>query len=135
MKSSNGCSRDTLVSLVIDAVAAVAPQARSIAAETSLVGSDAVLDSVGFVTFLVSLEERLDNAVDLAASFMQHEDVDADAGPFRTVGSLADHLSQLLGSQEGREDERAEVPGRHTSIDKGLHQARSGWFGAFGRSL
>jgi hypothetical protein len=88
-----------LVSLVSEAVTTVSPDQGSLGAGTALIGESAVLDSVGLVTLLVALEERLDGAVDLAASFMAHANPDAPDHPFRTIGSLAEHLHGRLPAQ------------------------------------
>lgn len=87
-----------LVSLVSESVTSTKPDVGPLTADTPLIGQHAVLDSVGLITLLVSLEEKLHGAVDLAASFMSQEDPDAPEHPFRTISSLASHLHQELSS-------------------------------------
>jgi acyl carrier protein len=89
-------TRDEIVKTVIDSVGVVVPDLVSVNADTYLVGPDAVLDSVGFVTLLIALEENLGDAVDLSASFLEQSDIEEAADPFSTVGSLADHIIGLL---------------------------------------
>jgi hypothetical protein len=96
MHSTNGQARDNLVSAVIEAVATIRPDAPHVDGQTRLSGTGALLDSVGLVSLLINLEQRLDNAVDLASSLMESANVPEDKNPFQTVGSLADHIHRLL---------------------------------------
>jgi acyl carrier protein len=89
-------TRNEIVKTVIDSVGVVMPDLVSVNADTHLVGPDAVLDSVGFVTLLIALEENLADAVDLSASFLELNDIGEAGDPFSTVGSLADHIIGLL---------------------------------------
>jgi acyl carrier protein len=89
-------SRDDLVRAIATAIKAVAPNAASVDASTRLMGQHAAVDSVGFVTLLVQLEQDLGNGVDLSTSFLEQSSVDESSNPFRTVGSLADHLRHLI---------------------------------------
>jgi hypothetical protein len=93
---STAASREDLIRVIANAVTAVAPTAGSVDASTRLMGQHAAVDSVGFVTLLVQLEQDLGNAVDLSTSFLEQSSVDEAANPFRSVGSLADHLRQLM---------------------------------------
>ena len=81
---------------VVDSVRVVSPDAATVDVNTHLVGPEAVLDSVGFVTLLITLEERLGNVVDLSASFLEQSELVESGDPFSTVGTLADHIEGLL---------------------------------------
>jgi acyl carrier protein len=90
-------TKNDLVRLVVDSLKVIRPDVDIVfGADTHLVGPEAVLDSVGLVTLLVALEENLDNAVDLSASFLQPDDSEDRRDPLSTVGSLADHITGLL---------------------------------------
>src|SRR5262245_756025 len=89
-------SRDAIVSVIAGAVATVSPDSGTVDETTYLLGSYAILDSVGFITLLVTLEQNLKNAVDLSASFMEQGHFEETKNPFRTVGSLANHIHNLL---------------------------------------
>jgi acyl carrier protein len=95
-------TRDQVVSVVIDTLAAVSPDVGAASADTHLMGNQAVLDSVGFVTLLVSLEQNLGGAVDLAAAFIEQGDAADKDHPFRTVGTLADHIHRQMAAQAAR---------------------------------
>jgi acyl carrier protein len=85
-----------IVHVVVDTLTLVVPTITVADADTSLMGSEAVVDSVGFVTLLVSLEQNLAGKVDLVSSFSALGDVAEKDHPFRTVNSLASHIQSLL---------------------------------------
>ena len=89
-------TRNELLRTVIESVKGVRPDAAGVGADTHLLGPNAVLDSVGFVTLLIAVEGNLGNAVDLSTSFLEQNGVDAAGSPFSTVGLLADHIGALL---------------------------------------
>lgn len=82
--------------VVLDTIVSIKPGLVTLSSETALMGESAILDSIGLVTLLVSLEERLEGAVDLSASFLDQLSPDSIEHPFRTVGSLAAHLCEQL---------------------------------------
>jgi len=89
-------NRDTILSVIADTVATVSPDSGPVDEATYLLGSYAILDSVGFITLLVTLEQNLSNAVDLSASFIEQGHFEETKNPFRTVGSLANHIHNLM---------------------------------------
>ena len=89
-------TKSEIIQTVTDSVGVVRPDVLTVTADTPLVGPNAVLDSVGFVTLLIALEENLDSTVDLSASFLEQNDIEGAGDPFSTVGSLADHILGLL---------------------------------------
>jgi acyl carrier protein len=95
MASLSRRTPDDLQALIRETLAATSPGRGPLAADTPLVGPHAVVDSVGLVTLLVALEEELGGTVDLAASFLEQGDAEHD-NPFRTIGSLAEHLHRLM---------------------------------------
>ena len=95
-RGAQGKSDTELQSVVVAALAEVAPQLVDVHEGTLLIGEAAVIDSIGFVTLLVEVEQRLDGQLDLAASFLDHGTEEGEANPFRTVGTLAHHLQVLM---------------------------------------
>jgi acyl carrier protein len=86
---------DQVQETIAAAIRKVSPASTGVGADTPLIGPTASLDSVGFVTLLVTLEADLNNRVDLSEAFL----LDGGAGPdspFRTVGTLAAHIRQKL---------------------------------------
>lgn len=81
---------------IIGAMQTVAPTTGAISASTHLMGKDAALDSIGFVTMLVQLEQDLGGRVDLSSSFLEHSGAEESKHPFLTVGSLSEHIGRLI---------------------------------------
>ena len=77
---------------ITTALTRIAPAARIDGPDTRLLGDGAVIDSIGFVSLLVSLEEQLPGPLDLATAFVDQPDGDS---PFATVGSLTRHILVL----------------------------------------
>lgn len=99
MISANGKAPSDLLPAVIEAVAMVRPDAGAVDEQTRLVGTGALLDSVGLVSLLINLEQRFESRVDLASSFMASAGVAEEQNPFRSVAVLAEHIHQLLAAQ------------------------------------
>jgi len=95
MNQTGRLSEDEIRAAVVESIKTVAPDAGPVGRSTYLAGSEAVLDSVGFVTLLVDLEGRLGNGVELSSSFMEYDGADEASSPFRTVDSLVAHIQQL----------------------------------------
>jgi acyl carrier protein len=98
MGSDTRPGRNEILKIVIDSLQVVSPEAGAVNADTHLLGANAALDSVGFITLLVTLEQNLPGAVDLSTAFMELDGVEETRHPFSTVGSLTDHIGQLLAS-------------------------------------
>ena len=64
---------------------------------TPLLGEGSALDSLAVVTFLVSVEEQLESEMGQAIRLVDERAMSKRASPFRTLGTLADHISDLLG--------------------------------------
>jgi acyl carrier protein len=90
----------SLARLVIKVIGEVAPHIPVATEDTRLLGDGAVLDSVGFITLLVAIEQRLEGRVDLSTAFLESGAAPDDANPFRTVASLARHLEAASGRRE-----------------------------------
>jgi acyl carrier protein len=89
-------AREHVVELVITTLVQVDPGLHGISEATCLTGTQAVVDSVGLVNFLVTLEQSLGSRIDLADLYAgQSGQADGDT-PFATVGSLADSISRSL---------------------------------------
>jgi acyl carrier protein len=60
--------------------------------ETVIVGPDAVLDSIGVVSLIVDIEQRLQMDHDIAVTLASEKAMSQKNSPFRTVGVLATHI-------------------------------------------
>jgi acyl carrier protein len=68
------------------------PAPEAIGEETVLVGTDAVLDSLGVVQLIVEVEQRVEQEHDISVTLANDKAMSARNSPFRTVGVLADHV-------------------------------------------
>ena len=86
-----------LIDALCESLRSVAPNAELDGESTELLGADAVLDSVGFLGFLMSAEGALGNTVDLSALLIENGDVAPEDSPFHTIGTLASYIEQVRG--------------------------------------
>jgi len=59
--------------------------------DTVLVGNDAVIDSLGAVSLIVEIEQRLESGHGVSVTLANDKAMSARISPFRTVGVLTDH--------------------------------------------
>jgi acyl carrier protein len=60
--------------------------------ETVLVGNDAVLDSLGVVSLIVEVEQRVEGSHGISVTLANDKAMSQKNSPFRTVGVLTDHV-------------------------------------------
>ena len=72
---------------------------------TRLIGSEAVLDSLGLVTLVIDLEQRLEEQHGMSLVLADDRAMSQGNSPFRTVQALTDYISLLI--EEEREYDRA----------------------------
>ena len=65
--------------------------------QTGLIGSGAVLDSLGLVNLIVDLEQRLDEEHDCALILADERAMSMNHSPFRTVNTLIEYVWSRLG--------------------------------------
>lgn len=63
---------------------------------TRLVGQQAVLDSIGMVTLVVDLEQRVESEYGAVIALANDRAMSMRNSPFRTVGTLTDYVCSLL---------------------------------------
>ena len=64
--------------------------------ETTLFSSDGILDSLGLVTFLVNLEQKISDEFDLQITIADEKAFSIKNSPFKSIGSLADYIESML---------------------------------------
>lgn len=69
--------------------------------ETPLLGAGRVVDSIGLVTLLVDVENRVADQLGHSLSLMDDRAMSQSRSPFRSVGSLAEYLQTLVQEQPG----------------------------------
>jgi acyl carrier protein len=70
------------------------------APHTQLFGCSGNLDSIGLVTFIVMLEQKLANQFGRPFTIAEDRALSRDRSPFLTVESLAEYLTEQLNDQE-----------------------------------
>jgi acyl carrier protein len=97
--------RATSVQVVIASLREVLDQAgdpipAQLDEETVLVGNNAVLDSLGVVSLIVEVEQRLEIDYNISVTLANDKAMSQRNSPFRTVGVLTDYLCTLLKEQQ-----------------------------------
>ncbi len=69
-----------------------APPPATIDDNTVLVGNDAVVDSLGVVSLIVEVEQRLEAEHQVSVTLANDKAMSQRNSPFRTVGVLTDHV-------------------------------------------
>jgi acyl carrier protein len=72
------------------------PMPPEINEETVIVGKGAVLDSMGVVSLIVDIEQRLEMDHNVSVTLANDKAMSQRSSPFRTVGVLADHVGAVI---------------------------------------
>jgi acyl carrier protein len=71
------------------------PAPDSITEDSVLVGSDSILDSLGVVSLIVEIEQRLESLHGISVILANDKAMSQRNSPFRTVGVLTDHVLEM----------------------------------------
>lgn len=88
-------SHDELSNLIASVILNQVPTAQPVP-DSPLIGAGRIVDSIGLVTLLVSVEEQLASQFGRSVSLMDDRAMSQTRSPFRTIGTLAEYLSQIL---------------------------------------
>jgi acyl carrier protein len=64
--------------------------------DTVIVGQSAVLDSIGVVSLIVDIEQRLEAEHGVAVTLASEKAMSQRSSPFRTCGVLAEHICSTI---------------------------------------
>ena len=64
--------------------------------DAPLSGEGGRLDSLGLVNLLFATEQKLESEFNASVTLMDDAAMGADANPFRTLGTMADHVAAVL---------------------------------------
>ena len=67
---------------------------------TRLIGKKGILDSLGLVTFLVNIEQKLAEEHGIAVTIADERALSMERSPFRTVAALIEYISLLITEHE-----------------------------------
>jgi acyl carrier protein len=86
----------TILSVLNDLLETFSEGERAMLDETTrLIGRSAVLDSIGLVTLIVEVEQRLETDYGLVVVLADDRAMSQTRSPFLSVGTLADYVMQL----------------------------------------
>jgi acyl carrier protein len=68
------------------------PAPENVSGDTVLVGKDAVLDSLGVVSLIVEIEQRVETDHGVSLTLANDKAMSQKNSPFRTVAVLAEHV-------------------------------------------
>lgn len=90
---------DVVLGCLRDAVDQAGGDASAVVEDTPIVGPGAVLDSIGVVSLIVDIEQRLEMDHQVSVTLANDRAMSQKNSPFRTAGVLADHV--LATEKEG----------------------------------
>lgn len=105
MHSQEQLNRDTIASLVMSSLHEVLSQQDQPLPDltngsVNLIGRQAVLDSLGLVTLIVDLEQRLEEEYGVSLVLVDEHAMSQRSSPFRTLKSLTDYICLLIEEQK-----------------------------------
>ena len=98
---NNSLDRAAVIEIVVagvrEALVLASPEAESteLTEETRLIGAGAVHDSLGLVTAVLEIEQRLADEHDLVVVLADERAMSQKHSPFRSVGALTDYVLRL----------------------------------------
>ncbi|HWA77311.1 MAG TPA: hypothetical protein VG937_33480 [Polyangiaceae bacterium] len=96
--------RDTALAVVVSCLREALEQfggtATEINEETVIVGPAAVLDSIGVVSLIVDIEQKLEMDHGVSVTLASEKAMSQRSSPFRNAGVLADHVCATI--EEGQ---------------------------------
>jgi acyl carrier protein len=99
-------AREEIITLVVGGLSDTLAQnditpAEALGEGTYLIGRRSMLDSLGLVTLIVDLEQRIEEQYDVALTLANDRAMSQKNSPFLTVGSLADYILTLIAEERG----------------------------------
>ena len=64
--------------------------------DSSIYGGSSNLDSMGLVSFIVGLEQSIEDKFDQSISLADEKAMSQKSSPYQNINSLADYISKLL---------------------------------------
>ena len=64
--------------------------------DKSFYGSGSNLDSLGLVSFIIGLEQNIENKLDKTISLADERAMSQKSNPYKNINSLADYIIKLL---------------------------------------
>lgn len=82
----------------VDEINALRPPSRQLpkSPDTELVGPAGLLDSLGFVNFIVAVEVNVEQQSGISINLADQQAMSQENSPFRTISTFAEYISRLL---------------------------------------
>jgi D-alanine--poly(phosphoribitol) ligase subunit 2 len=92
---------DDIVSIIVRNLRESVPESGSnivfdFNVDTTLLGQGGILDSLGLVSLIVSLEQAIEDECGVSISLADERAMSETRSPYRTVGSLAEYGARLV---------------------------------------
>lgn len=72
---------------------------KSLDSDTVLFGSNSVIDSIGLVTIIVEVEQRIFDNFNITISLADEKAMSQKNSPFKTIESLSDYINKMLNKE------------------------------------
>jgi D-alanine--poly(phosphoribitol) ligase subunit 2 len=97
-------TNEMILRIIFDAVAEIneqrpPDQRLTVSPDMVIFGKEGKLDSLGLVSLIVAVEQRIEDEYGVAVTLADERAVSASSSPFRTAASLADYVCKLLGDR------------------------------------
>jgi acyl carrier protein len=105
MVNQQSLGKAEIASLVVSSLRDVLSQRNessldSVGESTYLIGRGSVLDSLGLVTLIVDVEQRLDQEYGVSLTLADDQAMSRRNSPFRSVQSMSDYIYSLIENEK-----------------------------------
>jgi acyl carrier protein len=99
---------DNVLSIIMENLRERVPESTSdgggdFSRETILLGGSGILDSLGLVSLIISVEQGIEDALGISISLADEKAMSQSRSPYRTVGSLAEYATRLIMEEKMRD--------------------------------
>ena len=68
--------------------------------DTPLFGGEGVLDSLGLVSFLINLEQKIEDNTGISLTIADEKAMSLKNSPFKTIGTLHNYLNTIINEKK-----------------------------------
>jgi acyl carrier protein len=69
---------------------------RDVESETPLFGQEGILDSVGLVTLIVTVEQAIEDTFGVSVSLADEKAMSQQYSPYRTIATMAEYAQRIM---------------------------------------
>lgn len=97
---ANENTKEILINIVIEEIKALIDNNENLNETTVLLGAEGILDSMGLVSLIVAVEQDVEDKFGKEITIADAKAMSQKNSPFKTVGSLANYIENLLNEEE-----------------------------------